>query len=220
MDNMFIIEKLIAIPAIMIAMTFHGYAQAFMADRLGDKTPKFEGRLTLNPLAHIDPIGFLMFIVVRFGWSKPVNINRSSFKNYRKDNLKVTIAGPIANLLVALICALILGVYFGIANSQGKLMYIIVSIITQTLLYNVLFAILSLVPLPGFDGFRILTDLFPRQTYSLENKLSRYSMYILLGSILPILPGGYSILSLIVSKPSQVIIGVLNNLITFISSLI
>ncbi|MGN0027819.1 MAG: site-2 protease family protein, partial [Clostridium sp.] len=98
-----ILMKIITIPAILIAFVAQGYARAKVADKLGDKTPRFNGRLTLNPLAHIDLIGFVMIIITGFGWTKPVETNPSAFKRGYKDEIKVTIAGPLANLIVAFV---------------------------------------------------------------------------------------------------------------------
>ena len=91
------------IPAILIGFTFHEYAHAKVADKLGDKTPRFQGRLNLNPINHLDPLGTLLILFCGIGWAKPVQVNPSAFKNYYKDDLKVSIAGPIANLIVAFI---------------------------------------------------------------------------------------------------------------------
>ncbi len=108
-----ILNMILMIPGMLIAFTFHEYAHAYVADKLGDKTPRFQGRLTLNPIAHIDPIGFIAVLIFSFGWAKPVQTNPSAYKNYHKDDLKVSLAGPIANFLVAIVVALIIGVIAG-----------------------------------------------------------------------------------------------------------
>lgn len=214
--KLYLVNFLIKIPALMIAMTCHGYAQAYMADKLGDKTPKFEGRLSLNPFAHIDILGFIMFLVVGFGWSKSVNISGRNFRNFRKDDLKVSIIGPLSNLVLAFLCSIILAILFVLVKGDVMILNILQAIITQTLIFNVLFGVLNLIPLPGFDGFRILTDLFPRKTYKLQNIASKYSIYILIAVIVPFLPGGYSVISFLISKPTNAIIALLNKLIFFI----
>ena len=109
-----LLNIILMIPGMLIAFTFHEYAHALVADRLGDKTPRFQGRLTLNPLVHIDPIGFLAVVFFRFGWAKPVQTNSSAYKNYYKDDLKVSLAGPVMNFLVAIVLSVILGVYVAI----------------------------------------------------------------------------------------------------------
>ena len=106
-----LLDMILIIPAMLVAFTFHEYAHALVADRLGDKTPRFQGRLTLNPLAHIDPFGFIAVLVFGFGWAKPVQTNPSAYKDYRKDDLKVSLAGVTANLIVAIIAAVIYALY-------------------------------------------------------------------------------------------------------------
>ena len=95
-----LLNIILTIPAILIAFTAQGYAKALVADRLGDKTPRFQGRLTLNPAAHIDFIGLLMILIAGFGWTKPLNTNPSAYKRGYKDAIKVSIAAPLANLIV------------------------------------------------------------------------------------------------------------------------
>lgn len=174
---------ILSIPAILIGLTFHEYAHALVADKLGDKTPKFQGRLTLNPFAHIDLIGFLMILVIGFGWAKPVETNPSSFKNYYKDDLKVSIAGPVANLLMALVFAVITGILdnHGILGARsGRLGYIILQIFQYIVLLNCMLFIFNLMPLPGLDGFHILRDIFPKFFYSIADFLYTYQMIILI----------------------------------------
>ena len=105
----FILEKALIVPAILIGFTVHEFAHAKVASLLGDDTPRYQGRLTLNPLAHIDWIGFFALLLVGFGWAKPVQVNPRAFKNVRADYLKVTVAGPISNLVTAFVFALLTG---------------------------------------------------------------------------------------------------------------
>ena len=100
-------SMLYRIPALLIAITIHEYAHAQTAEAMGDPTPRFMGRLTFNPLAHLDPIGALMLIVAGFGWAKPVGINPNNFRNRREGILKVSFAGPAANLFLCFLAALI-----------------------------------------------------------------------------------------------------------------
>ena len=122
----YLLETILVIPGILIAFVIQGYAKALVADRLGDKTPRFQGRLTLNPLAHIDLLGFIMILLVKFGWTKPVEVNPSALKRGRKDEIKVTIAGPIGNLIVAFILLFIYGIWRNaLINILPVSMYII-----------------------------------------------------------------------------------------------
>ena len=142
MDTQQILGKILMIPAILLAFTFHEYAHAITADRLGDKTPRFQGRLTLNPIAHIDPIGFILILIAGFGWAKPVETNPSAYKNYYKDDLKVSIAGPIANLILGIIFAILTVMFAKFAPNQGGIYEIITTNIINYRLFK-LFTTLS-----------------------------------------------------------------------------
>lgn len=181
MNNNMLITILL-IPGILAGITFHEYAHALMADRLGDKTPRFQGRLTLNPIAHIDPIGFISLLVFKFGWAKPVQTNPSAYRNYYKDDLKVSIAGPVANLIVAFISAVILAIFskFTMMISNSVLAEIIYNILFLSLLINCNLFVLNLLPLPGLDGFHILRDLFPRVFYNIADQVYRYQFIIMI----------------------------------------
>ncbi len=170
------------IPAILIAFTFHEYAHAYMADKLGDKTPRFQGRLTFNPIAHIDPIGFLLILVAGFGWAKPVQTNPSAYKRYYKDDLKVSFAGPLANLIVALVFSIIFGIYLKFGNyiPNASLASILWKIIFNVIYINIILFFFNLIPLPGLDGFHILRDLFPKVFYQFGDFIYRYQMVILI----------------------------------------
>ena len=191
---------IIMIPAILIGFTFHEYAHALVADRLGDKTPRFQGRLTLNPFVHIDIMGFILILLVGFGWAKPVQTNPSAFKHYYKDDLKVSIAGPIANLIVAFVATVALAISFRLlssTNMSSQLLIIINDIIISTMRINCMLFILNLIPIPGFDGFHILRDLFPKFFYNIAESMQKYQLIIFV--ILAVVPvyRGMSILGLI-----------------------
>lgn len=174
-----ILAKILLIPGILIGFTFHEYAHALMADKLGDKTPRFQGRLTLNPFVHIDPIGFIMIILIGFGWAKPVETNPSAFKKYYKDDLKVSIAGPIANLVVAFVMAIFTAILFKYQNTSN-LLSIVFSIFLEALNVNCMLFVINLIPIPGFDGFHILRDLFPKFFYKISDSLYRYQFIIMI----------------------------------------
>lgn len=210
-----LLYKVLIIPGILLGFTLHEYAHAWVADRLGDKTPKFQGRLTFNPIAHIDPIGFLMILFVGIGWAKPVQTNPSSFKNYYKDDLKVSLAGIIGNLIVALMFSIILGVMFKFNVESNKLSYIIVKICEGAIYINCLLVVFNLLPLPGLDGFYVLRDLFPRFFYKISDTLYRYQMIILLIFIFPIF-GGSSLASYIIYPPTTALVNLFYELINFI----
>ena len=201
MGNNFIYEKLILIPALLIAFTFHEYAHAKMADKLGDKTPRFQGRLTLNPASHIYPLGVLMILLCGFGWAKPVQTNPQVYKNYYKDDLKVSIAGPLANLAVAIVGCFVWVLLIKIQYSTGlysvPVFSVIVDIFSTIFSLNVSLFIFNLLPIPGLDGFAVLRDLKPDFFYKISESLYRYQYII----IVLILIGG----SRIISIPVQII---------------
>lgn len=155
-------------PFLILALTVHEFAHAWVANRLGDQTPKYYGRLTLNPLSHMDLLGSLMVIMLGFGWAKPVPVNPNSFKNPPLHMGLVALAGPISNIILAL-----LGVITSnFINPYGLDMFVWI---------NIYLATFNLLPLPPLDGWRVLQGLNPRfyGDYELEQKLS----YVLLGLI-------------------------------------
>ena len=164
------------LPGLVIALVIHEYAHAKAADVMGDFTPRMTGRLTLNPMAHIDPIGLIMLLVVRFGWAKPVMINARNFRNWRQGELLVAVAGPVANLMVAFISLLAMAVLFKLGMfSEGVRL-----VLSMMVLFNINFAIFNMLPLPPLDGSKVLMVLLPgRLAYKLMS-LERYSFIILI----------------------------------------
>ncbi len=205
-----ILNFILSIPAILVAFTFHEYAHAKVADSLGDKTPRFQGRLTLNPFAHIDILGFVMIMLFKFGWAKPVQINKGAFKNPYKDDLKVSLAGPLANICVAIISAIVYGIYvkFILITTGGALASIVEAIIYYVILLNVNIFVLNLLPIPGFDGFAILENLFPSTFNKISDKIQRYQMIFF---ALIIFAGG-----IIIQIPSKAIMQLLNQIIKLV----
>lgn len=204
-----IIYKILAIPAILVAFTFHEYAHGIVADKLGDKTARFQGRLTLNPLVHIDPLGFILILIAGFGWAKPIRVNRSAFKNYYKDDLKVSIAGPLANLCVAIVFAIILGIYSKFtANSYGTILLFIYIILELIVRINVTLFLFNLLPVPGFDGFSILQDLFPKTFYRIADNLYKYQQLIFIAVVF--------FAGVIITPPANVLIRLLFKLTNLI----
>ena len=173
----FLMQVVAGLPGLVIAMTVHEYAHARMAVSLGDFTPRMMGRLTLNPMAHIDPLGLLMLFLVRFGWAKPVMINPNNFKNPRRDDILVSLAGPAANLITAFLALLlmVLLVKFGIHMTPGMS-----TVFTLILIYNINFAIFNMIPVPPLDGSQVLKQLLPYELAIKFRELERYSFLILI----------------------------------------
>ncbi len=182
--NYRILSKILIIPAILVGLTVHEFAHAYVADKLGDKTPKFQGRLTLNPFSHIDIIGFIMILLIGFGWAKPVQINPSALKRGYKDEIKVSVAGVTANIVTAFIFALLTAfllkmdlIILGDVTSLGGIIGVILAYIVRI---NCMLAVFNLMPIPGLDGFDILRDLWPKIFYKISNVIYNYQIIILL----------------------------------------
>ena len=166
-------EMLLRIPALLIAISFHEYAHARVSYSLGDPTPKWRGRLSLNPLVHLDPIGLIMLWLFRFGWAKPVEINPSYYKEPKKGTILVSLAGPMANLILAFIAMIILKLDILRIGVLDSFIYIL-------FLYNLTLAVFNLIPIPPLDGSKILAGLLPaRQSYEFL-KFESYGPLILI----------------------------------------
>lgn len=186
MEELTLIQKIVvwALPVIF-AITVHEVAHGWMAKKYGDNTAYAQGRLTLNPIHHIDPLGTVVLPIIClllggiiFGWAKPVPVNGRYFKNPRKDMAMVALAGPVANLLMALAWALIarLGVMVNIESITLPLAYMGIAGIS----INLVLAVLNLIPLPPLDGSRIITAMLSHQAAYKYNQLEPYGFYILL----------------------------------------
>lgn len=165
-------EKLIRLPALLIAIVCHEFAHGYVAYKLGDNTAKNRGRLTLNPLKHLDPIGFLLLFTLGFGWAKPVPINPLYFKDRKLGTILVSIAGPLTNFALAILTALLITL-LKINND------LILSFVLPIFLYNIALGVFNLIPLPPLDGSKILASLLPNKYEYLFYKYERY-LYIIL----------------------------------------
>ena len=172
-----IMSFIAGLPGLILAMAVHEYAHARAAVALGDITPRMTGRLTLNPLAHIDPIGLLMLILAHFGWAKPVIINPRNFKNYKRDDILVSLAGPAANLLLAFLTLVVLLIYSKFFGRMSQGTYLVLQLIV---LYNINFAIFNMIPLPPLDGSHILKHFLPARYAYRYAQIERYSFFILI----------------------------------------
>lgn len=175
-----LLDMFIWLPAILIALTFHEYAHALVADRLGDSTPYYQGRLTLNPLPHIDWIGFLMLLIFRFGWAKPVQVNPYNFKDtgVKKGMMLVSLAGPTMNILLALIGMIILkGLTPYYLNENVALA---IRLVEPLVWINLILAVFNLIPVPPLDGSKILAGLLPDAGAQFIYSLEQYGPLFLL----------------------------------------
>lgn len=177
--------------ALILAATVHEFAHAYVADRLGDPTPRSMGRLTLNPLAHLDPIGTLMILLSRFGWAKPVQINPAYFGNWRRDTILVAMAGPLANVTLLFLLGLPykLGLLDGTLPA-GQLLLTCVYI-------NAMLAVFNLIPVPPLDGSKVLVGLLPPRLAIGYARLEPFGIIILFALIFT------RVLAMIVLPPMQ-----------------
>ena len=146
-------------------------------------------------------MGFILILLVGFGWAKPVQTNPSAYKNYYKDDLKVSAAGPIANLILGLVFAILYTIFWRYSPAGGGLNTIILQILKITSYLNCILFFLNLMPIPGLDGFHIVRDLYPKFFYNLSDSVTRYQFIIFMVLIFPILPGGQSVFYYIVQLP-------------------
>ncbi|MBI3989245.1 MAG: site-2 protease family protein [candidate division NC10 bacterium] len=168
-------ELTIILPPILLALTIHECAHGLIADRLGDPTARLMGRLTLNPLPHLDPIGTLALIFFHFGWAKPVPVNASNFRNPLRDMMWVAVAGPGANLLLAAVSAFVLRLLVGM-----DLPIYFYKMLYWSVYINVILAIFNVVPIPPLDGSRVLVGLLPPKQALSYGRMEPYGFIILI----------------------------------------
>jgi Zn-dependent protease len=166
--------------ALLIAATVHEFAHAWMADRLGDPTPRLRGRLSLNPLVHLDLVGSLLLLLVGFGWAKPVEVNPRNFARWRQDMMLVAAAGPLANVTLLFLLGLVVQGGMVAGGLLGRLVFTVMVI-------NAVLAVFNLLPIPPLDGSRILAGLLPPRQALAYDRLQPYGPLLLLAVL--VLPG-------------------------------
>ena len=176
-------DMLFRIPALIAALTIHEYAHARAAVAMGDPTPKFLGRVTLNPIPHIDPIGLLLLFIAGFGWAKPVEVNHRNFRDGRKGMFVVSLAGAGANIALGFVAWFLL-MLLGELNLIGMVWQ---KTLWQLYRYNLMFAVFNLIPIPPLDGSKVLMSLLPGHLAYQYQKLEPYGNYILIAMVL--IPG-------------------------------
>jgi Zn-dependent protease len=182
---------------ILFALTIHELSHGLMALHFGDPTAKNAGRLTLNPLAHLDPIGTLMLFIVHFGWAKPVPVNPAYFKDPKKDMIWVSLAGPVSNIILAFLTGMIIRVV-GMEMSNNFTLNFLKLMLYYSLTINLALAVFNLIPIPPLDGSKILQGLLPPKYDEIMYNLERYGPFILLGIIMFGRFAGFSIIGSII----------------------
>ena len=164
------------IPVLLFALVFHEFSHGWVANKLGDPTAKYSGRLTLNPMAHLDLFGSLMILFVGFGWAKPVPVDSRFLANPRTDMMKIAFAGPASNLLLAFIA----GSLIRLSGNMGVLSSMLIMFVQ----INIMLAVFNMIPIPPLDGSQIFSGLMIRHNPDLVVKLQIYGPQILMGLIL------------------------------------
>ncbi len=187
MLNIFTKEGLITflytLPALLISLSIHEYAHAWVAYKLGDISQKLRGRLTLDPFKHIDPFGFLCIALFGVGWGKPVMIDDRNFKDRAKGTMFTALAGPVSNILLALFLTIVLKILIMVGllslTTTNQVVGLLVNMLVVTIQFNVVFGIFNMIPLPPFDGSKVLFYFLPQKFKGIMYTLERYSFLII-----------------------------------------
>ncbi len=174
---------LINIPITLIALTVHELAHGWVSSKLGDPTPRYEGRLTLNPLAHLDPIGTVLMILTGFGWAKPVSVNPMYYKDRKKGMAMTAIAGPLANFIMAFAGILVGTILLVVGNMMGwsrSALSVINMIFYIFAFRNLCFMVFNLIPIPPLDGSKVLGMFLPSRTYYQILQYERYAIILIM----------------------------------------
>lgn len=182
----FILNFILLAPPILLALTCHEFAHGYVAYRFGDPTAKAAGRLTLNPISHLDPIGTIAFFLINIGWAKPVPVNGSFFSNPRKDMLWVALAGPITNLILAILSAAVAKTIYSLAPHlsssmiAGAVLYPLFEMAKASIWINLVLCIFNFLPIPPLDGSRILVGLLPPSLAQHVINFEKYGFIVIL----------------------------------------
>lgn len=204
-------ELIYFIHAILIAVSLHEFAHGYVSYRLGDPTPKATGRLSLNPLTHLDPVGTLCLLFFHFGWAKPVQVNPYYYKDKRKGMALVGLAGPMMNFLIALICAFAMEIILKMTGGYaGDITVFIFKLFQYTYTISIGLGVFNLIPFPPLDGSKIVGALLPEEKYFRYMQYERYGQLILFGLLMTNL----------LDRPLDIAIKGMNNIIWGIVNLI
>ncbi len=200
---------MLIVPGIIIGLSFHEFAHAFVAYKLGDQTPKAQGRVTINPGAHIDPIGLVALAFIGFGWGKPVQVNPRAFKNPRRDEALVSIAGVTMNLILAIVFTGIFALYINLAGAyifttMGEIIYTILLYVIQI---NVVLMVFNLLPIPPLDGYNLIGEIFNLKRKGWYWQIYNYGTFILLAAIL-------------LGLTSRILVPIVNSIMNFLLGIV
>lgn len=179
----FVLGLLFKIPALLLAVTVHELAHGLVADRLGDPTARLQGRLTLNPIPHIDPLGALAFVIAGFGWAKPVPVNAYNLRHPIRDMALIAAAGPVSNFALAFVGMLA----FRLVQPTTILPAVmdpLLAVLSYVFLYNLGLGVFNLIPLPPLDGGHFLPYFLPRASWAALHKVEQYGPIILIVAVM------------------------------------
>ena len=179
----YLLQKFLVIPGILLAFTAKEYIRAVVAYKLGDKAQKLQGRMTLDPFAHIDIIGFVLIILTGFGWSKPSQINRYAFKKPKEDSIKVSLAAFSSYLVIAFIATLLAYIVLftiGTSSDVGSLLFLVLKVTAGV---NISLFAFNFIPMPGLEMHTLLVEFAPSTAYKISAFTAQYQLFILLGIV-------------------------------------
>ncbi len=202
-----IAEVVRIVPAFLLAFSIHEFSHALVAVCLGDSTPRQQGRLTMNPLAHIDPLGMLFLIIIRIGWGKPVEFNKDNFKHPRLYSVLTALAGPFSNYIMAFLCIILLK-YISYTPFNQIVVISISQILNYCIYVNVMLGTFNLFPIPPLDGSHLITSLFSESHPEFVEALHRYSFLIFIAVFF------------LIPQTQQFFISTVRNITTFLISLV
>lgn len=204
-------DILFTLPGIIIGMTIHEFSHGFAAYKLGDKTAKAEGRLSLNPLRHLDPVGILTLIIFRFGWAKPVNVSTAGFKNPKVDMALTAAAGPLSNLITAFVFTIAFVPLLLLQHSAAA--GVLQEIVANIIIINLSLGFFNMLPLPPLDGSKILGAFLPDNLYMKYLSLEKIGVVVLLGLIFFGVTG--KIISPLINATFQGMYSIVSNIFLF-----
>lgn len=194
---------------VFCTLPIHEFAHAWVATKLGDQTARLSGRLTINPIAHIDPIGAIMIFLIGFGYAKPVPVNPRNFKDPKKGMAITALAGPTANILMAFVFLFLKNAVAAFADTDTLVIKAIVFFLYYAALINISLAVFNLLPIPPLDGSRLFQLFIPDKYYY---KIMQYERYIIIGVFILLLTGA-------LSTPISFLAGILYNGLDYITAL-
>ncbi len=207
----FIYELLYTIPAVLLAISLHEFAHGYVSYRLGDPTPKQKGRLSLNPIAHLDLMGTLSLLFFHFGWAKPVLVNPYYYKERKKGMVMVALAGPVMNFLIAFISTFFMGMIIKITGGfAGSFVQYLFKFLNYLNIFNIGLGVFNLIPIPPLDGSKVLGAILPEDKYFKYMQYEKYGTFILI-----------ALLYLgVLNTPLGIVRGVLDNIMNTIVNFI